>query len=125
MSAFSAASSTLASFVKSIARVPLASRPALNNLFESARDAPLKKLIFTWSLNAPSAQTRPLEVHTAVPHFTSSVRVGSAALITLRNRPQSAPRQSPSSANCSVICWDAEATSFDADVFLMFGAVLL
>src|SRR5215813_11865827 len=124
MSALSAASSILASFVKSIARVPLASRPALNNFFGSVSDAPLKKLIFTWSLNAPTAQTRPLEVHTAVPHFTSSVRVGSAALISLRNRSQSAPRQSPSSANCAVICWDAVAF-FDADVFLMFGVVLL
>src|SRR5215510_2209411 len=105
--AFNADSSILSFSVKSIARVAFASRPALNNRFGSFKEAPLKKLSFTWSLKAPAAQTMPLLVHTAVPHFHSSVTFGAVSRINLRNRASSLPRQSPSSSIILVMSCEA------------------
>ena len=58
-----------------------ASRPPLKRCFGSGRLAPLKKLTFTLSLNAPSAHTLPLELKTGMPHFHSSFRSGDAELM--------------------------------------------
>src|SRR5262249_23042711 len=104
---FNADASMSSPSLRSIARVDFASRPALNRCFGSFRNAPLKKLSFTWSLKAPALQTRPLFVHTAVPHFHSSVRSGAAARMILRRRASIWPRQSPSCAIRSVIRCEA------------------
>src|SRR5262245_6219223 len=90
-----------------MARVVLASRPALKRRFGSFSAAPLKKFSFTWSLNAPAAQIIPLLVQTAVFHFHSSVAFGAASRINLRSRTSSLPRQSPSSAIMLVMRCDA------------------
>src|SRR5262249_2726644 len=68
------------------------------------------KLSFTWSLKGPAAQTRPLLVHTAVPHFHSSVTSGAASGINLRSRASSLPRQSPSSVIILVMSCEAFAS---------------
>ena len=66
------------------ARVALASRPALKMPCGSASDAPLKKLSFTWSLNAAAATTLPLKAKTGVSHFHSSAISGAASRIRAR-----------------------------------------
>jgi hypothetical protein len=52
--------------------VAFASKPALISRCSSFSVAPLKKLILTWSLKAPSALTIPPCEETAVFHFHSS-----------------------------------------------------
>src|SRR5262245_49343300 len=71
---------------RSIDRDVFASRPLLNNPCGSGNDAPLKKLILMWSLNAPSAHTLPLALHTAVCHLNSSFNSGCASLMSFRRR---------------------------------------
>src|SRR5437868_6780644 len=60
-----------------------------------------------WSLKAPIAQTFPLELQIGMSHFHSSLRVGSAALMTLRSRAIRLPRQSVNPAMCLSIRADA------------------
>src|SRR5262245_13822488 len=104
MSSFSAASLMPSPSLMSIARVALASRPALNRPCGSSSEAPLKKLILTWSLKAPTATTLPLCDQMGVFHFHSSTRSGAGSRISLRSRASIAPRQSPSSLMYLVIC---------------------
>src|SRR5262249_13383916 len=83
----------------------------------------LKKLSFTWSLNAPALQTKPFWVHTAVPHFHSSVRSGAASKINLRSRASILPRQSPNSAIREVIRCEAFELPFSGVFFMWYPAV--
>src|SRR5512147_2511449 len=75
-------------------RDALASSPALKSFFGSFKEAPLKKLSLTWSLNTPAATTFPLCDHTGVSHFHSSASSGEESRINLRNLTSILPRQS-------------------------------
>src|SRR5947209_13391619 len=69
-----------------MARLALASRPALKSPAGSGTEAPLKTLTFTWSLKTPIAHTLPRFANTGVPHFPSSAIAGSASWISSRSR---------------------------------------
>src|SRR6267143_5258076 len=108
MRSFKAGSLILAFSWKSIARVFLASSPALKSLCGSGRLAPWKKFIFTFPLKAPTATTSPSWDQTAVSHFHSSVISGSASRMILRSLAIVLPRQSASSA----IRWSMSSDAF-------------
>src|SRR5437764_9929700 len=77
-----------------MARLSLASRPALKRHWGSSSDAPLKKFTLTRLWKAPTATTFPFSDHTGVFHFHSSTRSGAASWISLRRRASILPRQS-------------------------------
>jgi MFS family permease len=59
----------------------LPSRPALKSLCGSGSDAPLKKLTFTWSANAPIARLNgALDAHPARPGLATDYRSRSSSL---------------------------------------------
>ena len=104
---FRARSSTLSPSRKSIARLALPSRPALNSLSGSGRLAPWAKVSFTFPLWALATAIIPSRDHTGLPiHFHSSMISRSAARMLLRTLAKVLPRQSVSSAISRSICSD-------------------
>src|SRR6266540_4956888 len=125
INSFSSCSSMVSFSYRSIERDALASSPALKRPFGSSREAPLKKLYFRWSLNAPRAITFPLAVQTGVPHFHSSLSLESASLMSRRRSAIRRPRQSGRSAICLSICSEGVVISLFPPRLESLGYVVL
>src|SRR5947209_18863830 len=109
MSALSASLSTLSPSWKSMARLVLPSRLALNSPEGSSSEAPLAKVIFTTFLYVSPVHSMPSWYHTGTPlHFHSSTTSGSASLMSVLMAESVSPRQSPSSRILASISRDGE-----------------
>src|SRR6266853_3889940 len=111
MRSFKAASSTLAPWWMSMARLVFPSRLELNRPEGSFNAAPFAKVILTTFLYVSPVQTIPPWDQTGVPiHFHSSTISGSAWCMISRTFASVFPRQSPSSLIFSSITAEADST---------------
>src|SRR5262249_12272550 len=115
---------------RSMARLTLPSRLALNSPEGSSSAAPLANVSFTMRLYVSPVQMMPSCDHTGTPrHFHSSTTSGSACLMSARTRASIAPRQSPSSLIRASISRAGELPAFPSCappvVFAMMGGAFL
>src|SRR6266481_9991125 len=122
MSVLKASPSTSSPSWKSIARLALPSRLALNRPEGSLSEAPLAKVSFTTLLYVSPVQISPSWDHTGTPlHFHSSTTSGSACLMRARTWESVLPLQSSSSLILASISREGDSPLFVALFFILFA----
>src|SRR3954454_24138331 len=120
MSVLKASSSISSPSWKSIARLTLPSRLALNSPEGSLSEAPLAKVSFTTLLYVSPVQISPSWDQTGTPlHFHSSTASGSACLMRARTWESVLPLQSSSSSILASICREGDSPLVVAPFFIL------
>src|SRR3954462_9695973 len=123
MSVLKASSSISSPSWKSIARLALPSRLALNSPEGSLSEAPLAKVSFTTLLYVSPVQISPSWDQTGTPlHFHSSTTSGSACLMRARTWESVLPLQSSSSLILASISREGDSAWAVALFFILFVA---